>query len=191
MPEGPFVAVAFTSINGVKAFAAHPDFARFRPLPAFAVGTRTAREAKAVGFADVTDCAGDAEALAGRLAAALPPGSRVLNPAGEDRAADLGELLAGPGVKVEVAVIYAAVPADALSPEVEAALAAGTIAAALHFSHRTVKTLLQCVAAAGLEARLREVRQVCISAQVGGPFGPNYIVEAASAPNEDALLALL
>lgn len=191
LPEGPFEAVAFTSINGVKAFAAHPEFSRFSALPAFAVGTRTAREARAAGFANVTDCEGDAAALAGRLASALPEGARVLNPAGEDRAADLAELLEGPGIKVQLAIIYGAVPADALSEEARAALEAGTVTAALHFSHRTVKTLIHCVAAAGLEQRLQAVRQLCISAQVGGPFGPAYKVEVASAPNEDALLALL
>lgn len=191
LPDGAFDAVAFTSVNGVKAFAAHPGFARFRPLPAFAVGSRTAREARNAGFASVTDCEGDAAALAGRLAESLPEGARILNPAGEDRAADLGELLSGPGLKVELAIVYAAVPADALSEEARAALAAGTIAAALHFSHRTVKTLLHCVAAAGLEAQLAPVRQLCLSAQVAGPLGADDKVEVAEAPNEDALLALL
>lgn len=191
LPDGPFDAVAFTSINGVKAFAAHSDFPRFSALPAFAVGSRTAREARNVGFASVTDCEGDAAALAGRLAQALGPGARVLNPAGEDRAADLAELLAEPGLKVELAIIYAAEPADALSEEARDALASGTIAAALHFSHRTVKTLLACAAAAGLQGRLAEVRHLCMSAQVGAPLGAGAKVEVAAAPNEDELLALL
>lgn len=191
LPEGPFDAVAFTSVNGVKAFAAHPEFARFKALPAFAVGSRTAREARGAGFKQVTDCEGDAAALAGRLAADLPEGARVLNPAGEDRAADLAELLSGPGVKVDLAIVYAAVPADALSEETRAALEAGTIAAALHLSHRTVKTLLHCVAAAGLQARLAPVRHLCLSAQVASPFGAGDRIEIAEAPNEDALLALL
>lgn len=191
LPEGGFDAVAFTSVNGVRAFAAHPDFARFSALPAFAVGSRTAREARIKGFAKVTDCAGDASALAGRLAADLGEGARVLNPAGEDRAADLAELLAGPGLKVELAIVYAAVPADALSEEARAALAQGTVAAALHLSHRTVQTLLHCVAAAGLQERFAEVRQLCLSAQVAAPFGARDKVEIAAEPNEDALLALL
>ncbi|MDQ0506980.1 uroporphyrinogen-III synthase [Xanthobacter agilis] len=191
LPTGPFDAVAFTSINGVTAFAAHPQGRELFHLPAFAVGTRTAKAARAAGFTHVTDCAGDADALAGRLAEALPKGARVLNPAGEDRAADLAELLKAPGLDLVLTIIYAAEPADALSEEARAALAAGHINAALHFSQRTVKTLLACVTAAGLTRQLAGVREFCLSEQVGGPLvKAGYPIEAASAPNEDALFAL-
>ncbi|WP_454916139.1 uroporphyrinogen-III synthase [Xanthobacter sediminis] len=191
LPEGPFDAVAFTSINGVKAFGAHPEGPSLFHLPAFAVGTRTAKAARAAGFAHVTDCAGDADALAGRLAAALPKGARVLNPAGEDRAADLAELLKAPGLDLVLTIIYAAEPADALSEAARAALEAGRIDAALHFSQRTVKTFLACVAAAGLTRQLQGVREFCLSEQVGGPLAKaGFPIEAAAEPNEDALFAL-
>lgn len=192
LPDGRFDAVAFTSINGVKALAAHPQGPGLFHLPAYAVGTRTAKEARAAGFSRVTDCAGDAAALAGTLAATLPRGARVLHPAGEDRAADLSEMMASPGIEVVLAVIYAAVPADALSQEARAALAAGTVTAALHLSHRTVQTFLRCVAAAGLESRLAAIRELCLSHQVAEPFVKAGLgVEIAPAPNEDALIALL
>ncbi|MFG1346911.1 uroporphyrinogen-III synthase [Xanthobacter autotrophicus DSM 431] len=192
LPEGPFDAVAFTSINGVKAFATHPEGPGLFHLPAFAVGPRTAKEARAVGFSQVLDCDGDASALAGRIAAVVPAGARVLNPAGEDRAADLQSLLSAPGITLELAIVYAAAPADALSEEARAALAAGTVTAALHFSQRTVKTLLRCVAAAGLNDALRGVRELCLSEQVAEPLVKAGLpVEVAGAPNEDALLALL
>lgn len=191
LPAGPFDAVAFTSINGVKAFAAHPEGPGLYHLPAFAVGTRTAKEARTAGFTNVSDCAGDADALAGRLAEALPKGARVLNPAGEDRAADLAELLKAPGLELVLTIIYAAEPADALSEEARAALEAGRINAALHFSQRTVKTLLSCVEAAGLMRQLAAVREFCLSEQVGGPLvKAGFPIEAASQPNEDALFAL-
>jgi uroporphyrinogen-III synthase len=191
LPQGRFDAVAFTSVNGVKALAAHRDFARLSALPAFAVGPRTAREALQAGFAAVTDCDGDAAALAGRLAADLPAGARVLHPAGEKRAADLGALLEGPGVCVTLAVVYAALPANGLSAAARAALGGGTIGAALHFSPRTVKTLLACANAAKLDGALRGMRHLCLSAQVAAVLGACPSVEIADAPNEDALLALL
>lgn len=191
LPPGPFDAIAFTSINGVKAFATHPEGPGLFSLPAFAVGSRTAKEARAAGFTHVTDCEGDAEALAGRLAAVLPKGARVLNPAGEDRAADLAELLKAPGLELVLTIIYAAAPADELSPQARSALAAGQINAALHFSQRTVKTLLTCVEKAGLTRQLAGVREFCLSEQVGGPLvRAGYPIEAAAAPNEDALFAL-
>ncbi len=192
LPEGAFDAVAFTSINGVQALAAHPEAARVLPLPAFTVGPRTAREARSVGFADVTDCDGNAEALAGRIGAALPAGARILHATGEDRAADLAALLDAPGLKLELAVIYAAPPVEHLSEEARAALAAGTFGAAVHFSSRTVRTLLDCVAAADLNPALVKMRHLCLSQQVGGPLGALGITpEVAAEPNEDALLALL
>ncbi|MFS8037838.1 uroporphyrinogen-III synthase [Xanthobacter sp. AM11] len=192
MPEGDFDAVAFTSINGVKALAAHPRGPGLFHLPAYAVGTRTAREARAVGFTRVTDSKGNAEALAGTLAETLPRGARVLHPAGEDRAADLSQLLASPGIEVVLAVIYEAVAADALSQSARAALASGTVTAALHLSHRTVDTFLRCVAAAGLEDRLPGIRELCLSHQVAEPFlKAGLAAEIAAAPNEDALIALL
>lgn len=191
LPAGPFDAVAFTSINGVKAFAAHPQGPGLFHLPAFAVGSRTAKEARAAGFTEVTDCEGDASALAIRLAQALPKGARVLNPAGEDRATDLAELLKAPGLELVLTIIYAAQPADALSEEAQAALEAGQIDAALHFSQRTVKTLLECVAKAGLTRQLAGVREFCLSEQVGGPLvRAGFAIEAAGTPNEDALFAL-
>lgn len=192
LPAGPFDAVAFTSINGVKAFASHPEGPGLYHLPAFAVGTRTAKEARASGFAKVTDCAGDAHAVAAALAAALPAGARVLHVAGEERAADLAALMASPGIGVVLAEIYAAVPADALSEGARAAIAGGTVDAALHFSHRTARTFLSCVTAAGLGDRLSGMRQLCLSRQVGDPFTEAGLpVEVAAAPNEDALFALL
>lgn len=192
LPEGRFDAVAFTSINGVQALAAHPAGRSLLDLPAFAVGTRTAKEARTAGFARVTDCAGDAHAVAAALAAALPSGARVLHVAGEERAADLAELMASPGIGVVLAEIYAAVPADALSQEARAAIADGTVDAALHFSHRTARTFLGCVTAAGLKDRLSGMRQLCLSRQVGDPFtDAGLAVEIAAAPNEDALFALL
>lgn len=192
LPEGPFDAVAFTSINGVKALAAHPAGPALTRLPAYAVGSRTAREAREAGFAAVTDCKGDAPALARALAGTLPAGARVLHVAGEERAADLSELMASPGITVVLAAIYAAVPADTLSEEAKRVIATGAVTAALHFSHRTVQTFLACVAAAGLTDRIAGIRELCISEQVGAPFRKAGIaVEAAAAPNEDALIALL
>lgn len=192
LPEGAFDAVAFTSINGVQALAAHAEAARVLSLPAFSVGPRTAREARAVGFSTVTDCDGDAAALAGRLAGALGEGARILHPTGEDRAADLGALLDAPGLKVELAVIYAAPPVEELSEEARLALAAGTFGAAVHFSSRTVRTLMACVAAAGLSPALVKMRHLCLSQQVAAPLaGLGIAAEVAAEANEDALLALL
>lgn len=192
LPMGRFDAVAFTSANGVASFAARPGHERWLGLHAFAVGPRTAEAATTAGFARVTPCAGDAISLAAVVAGCLPAGSRVLHAAGADRAADLGTLLAGAGIVVELCVLYAAVPAAGLSAPTRAALDAGTLDAALHFSQRTVRALLRCAAEAGLSDQLSALRALCLSRQVAEPLMEAGIAaEIAAAPSEDALFALL
>jgi uroporphyrinogen-III synthase len=58
-------ALAFTSVNGVEAFA---RLSAERRSPVFAVGDRTARAAREAGFADVVSADGDVEALAALIA---------------------------------------------------------------------------------------------------------------------------
>ena len=191
LPAGPFDALAFTSLNGVRALAARdrPDLAL---LPAFAVGSRTAEEARTHGFARVVACDGEVESLARRIAATLPQGTRLLHAAGADRAGDLPGLLAPHQIHVTVSVLYAAVCAERLGAASRAALAAGQLDAVLHFSPRTAKALLHCVAAEGLGETLRPLRHLCLSQAVAAPLAQaGLATEVAEAPAEDALLRLL
>ncbi|WP_288759400.1 uroporphyrinogen-III synthase, partial [uncultured Brevundimonas sp.] len=69
-PELPdldaFAALAFTSVNGVAAFA---GLSARRDRPVFAVGDATAQAARDAGFARVDSADGDLAALARRIAA--------------------------------------------------------------------------------------------------------------------------
>lgn len=196
LPEGPFQALTFTSINGVQGFMAQQNISaiwpRLRTLPVYTVGPRTAEEARQTGFDHVIDCDGDARDLTARMKAELPAGTRILYPAGEHRAADLPAALAPAGMVVDIAVVYAAEGVDALSTQTRAALAEGRVACILHFSRRTVLAFLACVAKAGLENALCGPRHLCLAAQVAGPLVERGLaVELADAPNEEALFALL
>jgi uroporphyrinogen-III synthase len=79
-------ALAFTSANGVRAFAA---LSEDRGLPVFAVGGATAEAARAAAFTSVTSAEGDVAALAQTIVAnrdrfaglVLAPGPR--EPAGD------------------------------------------------------------------------------------------------------------
>ncbi len=192
LPAGPFQALTFTSINGVRGFMAQMLEPGLTRLPVYTVGPRTAEEAQAAGFTHVIDCDGDARDLTARMTTELPSGTRVLYPAGEHRAADLPAALAPAGIRVEIAVVYAAHGVTALSGESCAALAKERVDLILHFSRRTVLAFLNCVAAAGLEAHLSRPRHLCLAAQVAGPLVEKGLaVEIATAPNEEALFALL
>lgn len=187
LPPGSFDAIAFTSANGVRAApAALPD------VPVFSVGGRTAEAARARGLSPVIACAGDARALADALRAALPPGARILNPAGVDRAADLPALVAPAGLEIVTWEIYRARPAGALSPDTRAALAQGRIDGALHFSARTAGALLDCVATGEVMENFGRLRHFCLSPAVAAVLAAAGIrSRTAPVPEEAALLALL
>lgn len=99
-------AIAFTSANAVRAFAALRPLSD-RHLPAFTVGAATAHAAREAGFATVISAEGDAHALAqaiaehaGRLAGA------VLHPAAQEPAGDLIGDLTARGLTARAVAVY-------------------------------------------------------------------------------------
>jgi uroporphyrinogen-III synthase len=97
-------ALAFTSANGVRAFAARsPE----RSLRVFAVGEATAKLARATGFAEVLASDGDVAALAERIVAHRRDfAGEVLHPGAAEAAGDLEGLLQAEGITVRGLVVY-------------------------------------------------------------------------------------
>lgn len=115
-------ALAFTSANGVRAFAALDDR---RDLTVFAVGQATARAAREAGFTRVLSSDGDVAALAQGVAGRRGEiKGEILHPGAEEPAGDLVGALAEWNVPVRRLVLYgtreATLDADALA-EVAAA----------------------------------------------------------------------
>lgn len=172
-------ALAFTSANAVRAFAARKQE---RALPVFAVGEATARAARDAGFAAVETADGDVAALA-RLITARRPGL-VLNPTAAEPAADLAALLAPEGVAVRTAALYETVPAE----PAEALASLDAISTVLVHSPKAARRLAELLDAAAL-ARLDFA---CISEAAARPLaetGAN--ARFAPFPTEAALLKLL
>jgi hypothetical protein len=86
-------ALAFTSANGVEAFARLSDA---RGLPVFAVGRATAKAAHVEGFASVSSADGDVEDLCDLIAAGAA--GPVLWAGAKEPAGDLVGMLRGCGV---------------------------------------------------------------------------------------------
>src|SRR5690606_13405257 len=106
---GPWAALAFTSINAVRAVTPWLHEA-LRRLPVLAVGDRTADEARLAGFADVSSAGGDGGDLARLAAARFAGGDRpLLYLGGQDRARDLEGDLAAHGIAVRTVAVYRAV----------------------------------------------------------------------------------
>jgi uroporphyrinogen-III synthase len=190
--SGPFAGVLFTSSNGARAIANHNRRAELIVLPALAVGASSAQAARDAGFADVTSADGDGGDLA-RLAASRFAGAAapLLYPAGEERARELGGLLAASGIAVVTAVVYRTVKADAFPAIVSKAMAERSLDGVLHFSQRSVEAYLDC-AASQHEAALAPIHY-CLSARAAEPLrraGASRIL-LADRPEEARLLALV
>jgi uroporphyrinogen-III synthase len=181
-------ALAFTSVNGVAAFARLYDG---RDRPVFAVGDRTARAAREAGFADVDSADGDVEALAALiLSQAARLGGAVLHPCALDPAGDLVSPLVAAGLSARRLAVYEAVDRDP-SPSTLAGL--DDLEAVLLHSPRAARALGGWLAgrpAPGLRA-------LCLSPAVAAPLatpaaaGRLGSVTSAPHPSETALLALL
>jgi uroporphyrinogen-III synthase len=184
-------AVLFTSANGVRAFAAAS--AR-RELPAFAVGDASAAAARLAGFRSVASAGGDVADLAALVAARLsPPGGALVHAAGSSVAGDLAGALQPLGFTLHRAVLYDAVQAEALEPEVVAGLARGEIALALFFSPRTAAGFVRLAAAQGVGEACRAVAALALSAAVAAALEPLSWrhLRIAAAPSQRDLLAAL
>lgn len=190
VPAGPFDAAVATSANGIALAAALPAALLRQPL--YAVGDHTARVAAAAGFARVVAGDADGEALAERIAADWPAGSRLLYLAGRERTPGLEQGLARRGLALEVAQVYAAEPVPDLAPEARHALAAGESLAVLHFSPRSARLFLAQLGAAALRPAAARLLHACLSDRVAEPLRAAGIPAlVAERPREDALLSLV
>lgn len=119
----PSAVLAFTSANGVRAFA---RLTPRRDLRAWCVGVATAAAARQAGFAEVVAGGGDVEALARDLLAS-PPDGEIVHASALEPAGDLvGRLVAG-GRPARRLAVYAAREARLSPAQLEAALESETV----------------------------------------------------------------
>ena len=190
---GPWDAVALTSANAAHALKQHLRRKELVALPGLTVGRRTAEAARAVGFTDLSSAEGNEQALAQLIGGRYGGGKKILYLAGEDRVGDLAAAVAPKGIKVDIVVVYRAVAAQQLAPEVAAALKAGTVNGVTHFSRRSAAIYLDCARAAGVLDNALTPFHYCLSPAVAGPLiaaGARQVAVAKS-PEENALLDLV
>jgi uroporphyrinogen-III synthase len=170
-------ALAFTSANGVRAFAERsPE----RALNVFAVGDATAVAAHKAGFGQVMSASGDLDALADLIAAhARGLKGAVLAPGPREPAGDLPRALASHGVTARTLALYETLPIFPRS--------FGAVDAVLVHSAKAGERLAVVLGGkTGPEA-------YCISAAAAAPLAgrPFAKIVWAEHPDEDSLLALL
>jgi|tagenome__1003787_1003787.scaffolds.fasta_scaffold20907190_2 uroporphyrinogen-III synthase len=190
---GPYDGVLMTSANAARALMEHPRAGELARLPCFTVGSRTAEAARMAGFADAVSANGALDELVRLVASSLRASARLLYLAGEDRAGDLAGDLAKHGIAIETVVIYRALPAERLPPELAQALNESKLDAALHYSRRSVTTLLALAEKAGAAGALMTLAHYCLSEDVAAPLrraGAGRVMVALR-PDEPSLLALI
>lgn len=170
-------ALAFTSANGVAAFAA---LTQDRSRPVFTVGDATAQAARTAGFARVQSASGDLRRLADLLIAQGPGIGPLLVPGALEPAGDLPALLRG-RVEARAMPVYQAVETAAAAPTafdavlVHSARAARALAALGPFAGQTAFALSAAAAdplgeRSGLEIRLaRTPDEPALFAALGNP----------------------
>ena len=168
--------LAFTSVNGVCAFAAGTAG---RSWPVMAVGDATANAALAAGFIDVRSAGGDMAALAAliRVEAA---GRSILHPCAVEPAGDLARAVGDVAV-VRSVPVYGALASQAPAPEAwEAVLLHSPKAAQLLSTTLSIGQARQRIA-------------IAISAAAAAPVADSgfHDVRVAAAPTEAALLDAL
>lgn len=177
-------ALAFTSANGVRAFA---DVCPRRDLRVFAVGSATAQAAKAAGFKAVLSAEGDVAALAARIAARKRElDGAVLHVGAAEPAGDLVGALLDVGIEARPLPLYDTVEAP-LDQAFRAAMESLDV------------VLLHSPKAATILARLLrkspapQLRAICLSPAVLKPLSRARLRQKAAAPIpiEAALLNLI
>jgi uroporphyrinogen-III synthase len=184
-PEG-FAAMALSSTNALRALAERDALGPFLDKPVFAVGDRTAHEARMLGFTQVVASAGTLESLVTAIALARLEGP-VFYPCGKHLSTDLAHALAPQGLMVATVPVYQMVAATALPVGVF-----DDVGAVLLYSRRTAEIF--CALASEvipLEHR-RELALLCLSENVAAPLIEQHFnrVHLADHPSEEAMMAL-
>lgn len=177
-------ALAFTSANGVRAFAEREPA---RDLKVFAVGGGTAEAAKTAGFRQVYSADGDVAALAARIAARKSElRGAVLHPSAAEPAGDLVGALSAAGVEARGVALYESVVA---SPPKDFLDALGDLDVVLLHSPKAAKALAGVLR--GRDAS--HLRLLCLSPAVAKPVARAKVREVVRAPFpiEAALLNLI
>jgi uroporphyrinogen-III synthase len=173
-------ALAFTSANGVRAFAeARPE----RDLKVFAVGRATAEAARAARFRSVLSTDGNVETLAAGIAARRREiNGAVLLPGAAELAGDLVGLLQAQDIEARRLVVYETVPLSIAAED--ARRLAGADIALIHSAKaaRAMAAVLRAAESANPGPRAigisREALKPLLRTKLAGRAAPAFPLEA-------------
>ena len=190
-PLAGFSALAVTSANALRALEDRGVLADLLHLPVFAVGDRTAHEARMLGFSEVTSAGGTLDTLATTIALSRPEGP-VLYPAGRHLSGDLAHAMAAHGIMVVTATVYDMVAESSFPAGRLAEIESGAIDAVLIYSRRTAEVFCTFAGPALAAHRRRTLAMICLSENVAQPLLDQHFtrVHLADRPDEEAMMTL-
>ncbi len=182
-----------TSRNALRALEAGGTMQDALQLPLFAVGDATAGLARKLGFREVYEGPGRAEALPPLIAShCAPDGGALMHLAGERLAYDVKGALEKQGFEVIQRVLYATHAAENFG-DAHDAFASGALDGVILMSRATALSYVTLVGAQGLQQAAAKLAHYCLSQNVAEALaaldGARIVV--AGSPSEDDLFALL
>ena len=182
-------ALLVTSANALGGLPA-----ALHAIPLLAVGDATAARAREAGVTTVHSAGRDGAelaALAGRLCDAA--GAPLLLLTGAGQGCSLAADLRARGFRVHRRVAYITRPAAALAHAALGVLRVGSLGQALFFSPETARHFVRLFRRAAPEHAVAGWQALAISQPAAAALAPLpwACIRVASAPNQDALLALL
>ncbi|ODT70231.1 MAG: hypothetical protein ABS75_14090 [Pelagibacterium sp. SCN 63-23] len=186
-----FAALAITSTNALRALADLEALPAFLSIPVFAVGDRTAHEARLLSFKSVEAADGTLDSLVTTIALARLTGP-VFYPAGRHLSGDLAQALAPHGLLVVTSPVYEMVAETGLAADIAAGLADDAYGAVLLYSRRTAEIFATLTASLLADSVRRNLPMLCLSENVASPLIENHFTRIllADHPSEEAMMAL-
>jgi uroporphyrinogen-III synthase len=192
IPSRPYQAVLITSANGARALAQHPACEKLSSRVAYAVGPQSRAAAAAAGFDKVVEAGGDVSAITKKVESELEPArGPLLYLSGEETSGDLEAVLQRRGFEVDRVIMYAAVPASHLPPQLTAMIKRRAIDGVLLYSRRTAKVWRRCISADGLDAQAGHMLHFCLAAAVAGGLPESWVAKIAAHPSEQGMFDLI
>lgn len=176
-------------VTSARAFSALSHEDRFKDIPLYAVGPRTAEEAKVCGFRSVIGPFETVQDLCAGVVANIPRFSRLLYVRGEDIRMDLRAVLNG--YPIDEVIAYKALPITVFPPEVV------DVFPKLHtltlFSPRSGQILLNLLRKYELESACAQINLLSLSSSVLESVGsiPWKSAKVAEHPDSASMVSAL
>jgi len=184
-------ALVFTSANGVRGTE---NLSTPTSLPAYVVGSATAKAAQQANFNNIHVSNGDALELCRNIEKELDPAQGpLIHLTGKHTAIDIQHALRTKGFCVKKHVVYEAKPARQFAPETQQALDNRAIQSVLFFSPRSAAIFAKLLQDNKQTIICRSMTAICFSQNIAGALqGTTWKeLQVAKRPQMECLLSLL